>query len=153
MKKLILFALLIFSLSSYTQTTRKYNSLLERYEFYDSDRQLIGYAQYNSLQEQWEFYNSNGQMYAYSKHNSLTGETEYVELNSDNNSSSSYKIHDYGEPSSTFDADLALLALNYRQQQYDRARKIYNNLTPEQKRRVDEYSNCKSRQNNNYVIR
>lgn len=146
MKKLFLILCLIFAFNSYSQITRKYNSLQERYEFYDSSRQLVGYAKYNSLQERWEFYNNNNQMYAYSKYNSLTGETEYVELNSNKSSNSDrYIIHDYGEPSSNFDADLAMLALKYRQQQYDRAVKIYNNLTPEQRKIVDEYIDKQSK--------
>jgi opacity protein-like surface antigen len=140
MKKLLLILCLILAFSSYAQTTRKYNSLLERYEFYNSNGQLTGYTKYNSLQERWEFFNSNNQMYAYSKYNSLTGETEYIELNNNNNSVN-YIIHDYGTPTSTFDVDLAMLALRQRQQQYDRAMSIYNSLSPEQKIQLDEYIN------------
>lgn len=124
MKKLILFTLLIFSLSSYCQTIRKYNSSLDRYEFYDSNRQLVSYVKYDSLQERWKFFDSNGQMYAYSKYNSLTGETEFVELNSNNSNSGRHIIHDYGEPSSTFDSDLALFALKYGRRQSNNYVKI-----------------------------
>jgi hypothetical protein len=139
MKKILLILCLILAFSSYAQTTKKYNSLLERYEFYNSNGQLTGYTKYNSLQERWEFFNSNNQMYAYSKYNSITGETEYVELNNNNSNYGNYIIHDYGEPSSTFDADLAMIALRQKQQQYNRAIRIYNNLTPEQKKQLDEY--------------
>lgn len=149
MKKLLFIICLIFTISSYSQTTRKYNNLLERYEFYNSSRQLVGYAKYNSLQERWEFFNNNNQMYAYSKYNSLTGETEYIELNTNTNNSSvgsgRYIVHDYGEPSSLFDADVALLALQQRRKQYEKAREIYNNLTPEQRKRVDEYIDSRNK--------
>ena len=155
MKKLLLILCLFLAFNSYSQITRKYNSLQERYEFYNSNSQLVGYAKYNSLQERWEFYNSNNQMYAYSKYNSLTGETNYVELNSNNSNSSGsgrFIIHNYGEPQSNFDTDLAILALKYRQQQYDKLSRIYNNLTLEQKQKLNKYINNYNRKEfDNYV--
>lgn len=36
--------------------TEKYNSLHERYEFYDSNNNLIGYKKYNTLYQRWDYY-------------------------------------------------------------------------------------------------
>jgi len=54
---------------------------------------MIGYEKYNSISDQWEYYSLK-------------------------NSSSS---NGYGEPQSTFDADLAIMALSKRQAEYDKA--------------------------------
>lgn len=54
---------------------------------------MIGYEKYNSLKDQWE----------------------YTDL-SQNVSS---RVHDYGDPQSTFDADLAIMALAAKQRQYN----------------------------------
>lgn len=53
----ILFIYLLFCISSYSQTrTEKYNSLYERYEYFDQNGQMVGYKKYNSLLGQWEYY-------------------------------------------------------------------------------------------------
>lgn len=94
MKKLILTFLLILSFSGYSQTTtKKYNNLMERYEYYNSSGVMIGYEEYNSLMEQWE----------------------YTDLSEKSNS----RVHDYGEPVSTFDSDLAFKVLQAKQNRYD----------------------------------
>ncbi|TYB73036.1 hypothetical protein ES677_05255 [Bizionia gelidisalsuginis] len=158
MKNKLLFSLILFLFTTliYSQNvTRKYNDLMERYEFYNSSRQIVGYAKYNSLQERWEYYNSNNQLTGYDKYNSLTGETQQVDLNQNNSieSSGQYIVHDYGEPQSTFDSNLAMLALSYKQNQYDRLQKIYGNLTLKQKRQVDEYiQNYNRKRFENYVL-
>lgn len=55
MKKFIF--LLIFCGLSYAQTsTEKWNSLYERYEYFDSNGTMIGYKKYNKLYERWEYY-------------------------------------------------------------------------------------------------
>ena len=116
MKKLLIIICLFLAFSGYSQTTRKYNDVMERFEFYNSNGQIVGYAKYDSIQERWEFFDSNNQMYAYSKYNSLTGETKYIELNKYNNSngnSGRFIIHDYGEPSSNFNRELQMLASKY----------------------------------------
>jgi hypothetical protein len=96
--------------------TEKFNDLQQRYEYFGSDGRMVGYKKYNSLSEQWE----------------------YTDLTSSNNSQSGrYNVHDYGEPQSTFNKDLMLQALSYKQARYD-------NLTIEQKTAIYEaqkYSN------------
>ncbi len=50
--------LLLLSFSAYSQSyTEKWNSLSSRYEFFDSNGNMIAYKAYNSLSRQWETYN------------------------------------------------------------------------------------------------
>lgn len=57
MKKLIFLIVLSFSINSFSQTsTEKWNSLYERYEYFDSNGTMVGYKKYNSLYERWEYY-------------------------------------------------------------------------------------------------
>lgn len=56
MKKLIII-FFFFSIHSNSQTlTEKWNSLYERYEYFDSNNTLVGYKKYNSLYGRWEYY-------------------------------------------------------------------------------------------------
>ncbi|MFD2726285.1 hypothetical protein [Hyunsoonleella rubra] len=59
--KLLMFFLLFFSLTvGYSQSVvQKYNSLYNRYEYFDGSGNMIGYKTYNSLMKQWEFYSSD----------------------------------------------------------------------------------------------
>src|SRR5690606_22066713 len=99
MKNSLLFCFLFLSFSFvYCQTTytKKYNSILERYEYFDSSNNLIGYQKYNTTMGVWEY-------------------TDIT--NTNNNNSGRYIVHDYGTPKSNFDVNLALQALASRQQQ------------------------------------
>ena len=59
MKYLTLLLFLAITNSSYTQSvTQKYNSLYNRYEYFDETGNMIGYKTYNSLLKQWEFYSN-----------------------------------------------------------------------------------------------
>lgn len=64
----LLILLFSFSISIAQTQTEKYNSYLERYEYFNSKGTMIGYKKYNSYLEQWE----------------------YTDLNSSNSSSSYY---------------------------------------------------------------
>jgi len=56
-KRTFILLLLIFSFSiSNAQTsTKKYNSYLERYEYFNNNGVMIGFEKYNSYLEQWEY--------------------------------------------------------------------------------------------------
>lgn len=59
MKYLILLLFLfIINLSLAQSVTQKYNSLYNRYEYFDETGNMIGYRTYNSLLKQWEFYSN-----------------------------------------------------------------------------------------------
>lgn len=125
MKKLILTVLLILSFISYSQTTtKKYNNLMERYEYYNSSGVMIGYEEYNSLMEQWE----------------------YTDLSQKSNS----RVNNYGEPVSTFDAGLAIFALSAAEK--NRANKMDNhnrfkNTIERIKNHIDNIENNEVRNN------
>ncbi len=59
--KSLMFVLLFFSLTiGHSQSVvQKYNSLYNRYEYFDDSGNMIGYKTYNSLLKQWEFYSSD----------------------------------------------------------------------------------------------
>jgi hypothetical protein len=61
MKKIFFcFLFLFLFISVYSQTyTEKYNSLNNRYEFFNSSGSMIGYKFYNSLNQRWETYMTN----------------------------------------------------------------------------------------------
>ncbi len=49
--------LLLFSVSAYCQTlTEKWNTYQNRYEFFNSNNQLIGYKKYNTYTRAWEYF-------------------------------------------------------------------------------------------------
>lgn len=58
MKKLFLSLLFLFSLNfCFSQSaTSKYNSIYNRYEYFDSNGTMTGYKTYNSVSQQWEYY-------------------------------------------------------------------------------------------------
>jgi len=91
MKKLLLILCLFLAFNSYSQTTtKKYNDLKNRYEYYQNGR-MIGYEKYNSLRDQWEYYSTQ----------------------------SSQSTSSYSDPVSTFDADLAMKVLQAKQDRFD----------------------------------
>lgn len=64
MKTKYLLFLLFFSICTYSQTmTEKYNSYLNRYEYYDSSGNLTGYKTYNSYLGVWEYFKENTNTY------------------------------------------------------------------------------------------
>lgn len=56
----ILLFFLITTLSHSQSVVQKYNSLYNRYEYFDDSGNLLGYKSYNSLLKQWEFYDVEG---------------------------------------------------------------------------------------------
>ncbi len=57
MKKVIIPLMLLLGTFYFSQTaTKKYNSFQNRYEYFDSGGNMIGYEKYNNLSEQWEYY-------------------------------------------------------------------------------------------------
>lgn len=64
MKKITLLFLLLIYFTTYSQTsTEKYNSYLNRYEYFDNQGNLTGYKQYNSYLKQWEYFKVPNQNY------------------------------------------------------------------------------------------
>lgn len=61
MRKLILLTITFFIISdSKSQDySKKYNRLLDRYEFFNSNKDLIGYSKWNSITQSWEYTNVN----------------------------------------------------------------------------------------------
>jgi|GEM_PF-1468825 hypothetical protein len=56
MKNLLLLFLVLFSFSFYGQSyTEKYNSVYERYEYYNSNNELVGYKKYDPVYEEWKY--------------------------------------------------------------------------------------------------
>lgn len=57
MKKLIFLSALCFGSWVFSQSvTEQYNSLYKRYEYFDSNGNMIGYKTYNNLTKNWEYY-------------------------------------------------------------------------------------------------
>jgi len=89
MKYLLLF-IFSFSFSAYCQTlTEKWNQYMNRYEYYDSANQLVGYKKYNTYNSSWEYFD-----------------------NTQNNQQQANLIPSY-------DFDLMYKALAYKQGQFD----------------------------------
>lgn len=66
MKKLFFCFLFISSLTCFSQTiSEKWNSLDERYDYTDSNGNLVGYKRYNSLDERWEYTSVNSSNASY----------------------------------------------------------------------------------------
>lgn len=102
MKSILLFTVLFCINISFSQsTTEKYNSLMERYEYFDNNGTMIGYKKYNSLMEQWEYY----------------------PLNSKTNTNSRYTNSDYIDPYKGTN-DLIYKGLEMKQNKYDYNRKL-----------------------------
>src|SRR6218665_999905 len=61
MRLFLLFCLLA-SFRGFSQTaTEKYNSLYNRYEYFDSNGTMTGYKVYNKMSSQWEYYSTQTQ--------------------------------------------------------------------------------------------
>ncbi len=60
-----------------TQSTRNYNSLLEREEVKDNYGRVIGYRKWNDLLERYDVFDSNGSQIGYYKYNTLLERWEY----------------------------------------------------------------------------
>jgi len=91
MKLFITLLTLFVTTSCFSQNlVEKYNSLYERYEYYDSRNNLVGYKKYNSLRDSWEYYEVGASSY-----------------------SGGY------QPPQVLDYDLLYKALMYKQNQYD----------------------------------
>ncbi|WP_374462981.1 hypothetical protein [Chryseobacterium sp.] len=57
MKKIFFSVLLLSCSLCFSQTaTKKYNSFQNRYEYFDSNGNMMGYEKYNSFSKQWEYY-------------------------------------------------------------------------------------------------
>ncbi|RZK26880.1 MAG: hypothetical protein EOO43_01445, partial [Flavobacterium sp.] len=57
MKTIAFITVMLFSLTCYAQTmTEKYNSLMNRYEYFNAQGQMVGYKSYDSLMKQWNYY-------------------------------------------------------------------------------------------------
>jgi len=57
MKTLILFLFVLFSVSVFGQDVyEKYNDIQNRYEYFNSSHEMVGYKTYNSIQERWEYH-------------------------------------------------------------------------------------------------
>lgn len=64
MKKTYTIFLLFICVCSYSQTmTEKYNSILGRYEYFDSQGNLTGYKLYDSLFKEWKYYKVDATAY------------------------------------------------------------------------------------------
>jgi polyisoprenoid-binding protein YceI len=121
MKKTILIACILLVFNSFSQTsTKKYNTLQERYEYFDQNGRMVGYEKYNSLSEQWEYYSTKKRQ----------------------------RTNNYSDPVSTFDPDLAIKVLQIKQNQYDNKKRVYekNKLRINQQNE-DMYKNAYSIEN------
>lgn len=106
--KIICIVLLLFTITSFAQTTtEKYNSYLKRYEYFDSRGTLIGYKQYNSYLNQWEYYKTG---------------------------SGGYQIQ---QPQSSINIDLVQKTLNSKQSAYDNNVKSVQNTVKVIYRNID----------------
>jgi len=119
---LFLFATLVYSQTTYT---KKYNNLLERYEYFDNSNNLIGYQKYNTTMGVWE----------------------YTDLTTANNNAGRYIIHDYGTPTSNFNYTLAAQALAGKQARYQSNFKNAVAQAQALMDKLDAYSDLEKREN------
>lgn len=57
MKKIIFSLCMLMGTFCFSQTvTKKFNSYYNRYDYFDSSSNLVGYEKYNSYSRQWEYY-------------------------------------------------------------------------------------------------
>lgn len=57
MKKFLIFSFLMLGILCFSQSvTKKYNTLNQRYEYFNSNGSMIGYEKYNSLYKRWEYF-------------------------------------------------------------------------------------------------
>lgn len=104
MKKFIFISILSFCITGlYAQTsTKKYNKYRERYEYFDSSGNMIGYNKWNSYREQWE----------------------YTDLSKSNNTSNNSYI-------SPYDTDMIYGMMQQKQARYDHNVKLFSDKVDE----------------------
>ena len=61
--------LVVISIAANAQSSQKYNSYLNRTEFFNSNGQMIGYAKENTYLNRIEYYDANGTLIKYEKQN------------------------------------------------------------------------------------
>ena len=125
-RKTIIFTIIIFcTISTYGQNiTEKWNSLYDRYEYFDSYGSFIAYKKYNSLYKRWEYY----------------------DLKTNNNSNEGYKVV---QPPQLVDIELARNVLDYKQNRYDnnfaKIKNFINKSIREMQDHINECTDEKSR--------
>lgn len=125
---LLLIVVLVFlspNLVSAQSHSEKYNSVYDRYDFIDSNGNLIGYRKENAVYNRWDYFDNNGNLRGYYKWNDIYDRWDFTEIKSNTGNTSSntggrYVVHDYGQPQSYFNTNLAIQALAYKQARYDK---------------------------------
>jgi hypothetical protein len=93
MKTFVLFFFILFNFSMFSQDLyEKYNDIQNRYEYYDSNNQLVSYKTYNDIMQRWEYHK--------------------VEQRQERRST-------YQKPVSTYNPDLVHRTLAAKQERYD----------------------------------
>lgn len=60
MKKVFFSVFMLFGVFCFSQSvSKKFNSVYKRYEYFDSNGNMIGYEKYNNLLKQYEYYSTN----------------------------------------------------------------------------------------------
>ncbi len=81
----ILFALGLFTTSlliaQVPSSTKKWNDLDKRYDYFDSERTLVGYEKYNAYTKQWEYFSKSDENKRQPKYRS-NAQLEYPTLSS-----------------------------------------------------------------------
>lgn len=118
MKYLIITGFLLFSIMILNaQTTERWSQAYNRYEYYDSRGNLIGY-----------------------KKKDIYGQWQYFDLRTSNNQSNSYKYPEYQNP---YDTGLIERALSQRQQAFDqKVQNIQNKINSISEIILYIYKNC-----------
>jgi len=97
----IIFLFVIGLQAQTASSSKKWNDLYKRYEYFDSKGQMIGYEKWNNLYDKWEYFESRN----------------YQQPNT-----STYSNYEYKSP---YDIGLIERALAIKQQRYDQK---YNNI-------------------------
>lgn len=118
------FLILLFVLSSFSVFSQdlyeKYNDLQNRYEYYNSNNELVGYKIYNDLQGRWEYHKVN---------QGRKGRERNI----------------YGKPISTDNTDLVREVLSAKQGRYDNNVNALQNHIDKLSNQLRDYSNTKQR--------
>ncbi|BEV03901.1 hypothetical protein [Chryseobacterium gambrini] len=62
MKKVFFSVFMLFGVFCFSQNiSKKFNSVYKRYEYFDSNGNMIGYEKYNDVLKQYEYYSTNSQ--------------------------------------------------------------------------------------------
>lgn len=122
MKKIAIIIFLFSSTFLYSQTyTEKYNSINNRYEYYNSSGYMIGYKQWSSINNQWEYYSINNKR----------------------------TKTDYGKYVQPVNLELANKALSSRQNSYDRnITRVSNHIEQLNANLFNYFSDDKNNRNN-----